>query len=150
MLWSRPCTGLENPPVADCSFDPSNLPRQISEPAAAYRGKHAVTDLQRLVLLALQASVFCIVFGFGLKTAPNLVSLLRRPMLLARSLVAVFVLMPLVAILPTLRSATDGGDCLDGDPRSLSPSVAAAEAFAGGRRHITRSGWWLSFRSLPS
>jgi bile acid:Na+ symporter, BASS family len=59
-----------------------------------------VTDLQRLVLLALQASVFCIVFGFGLKTAPeDLVSLLRRPMLLARSLVAVFVLMPLVAIL---------------------------------------------------
>ena len=42
----------ENPPVADCSFDPSNLPRQISEPAAAPVGKHAVTDLQRLVLLA--------------------------------------------------------------------------------------------------
>ena len=85
---------------AGCLFDASNLPLEINEPAAACRGTHAVTDLQRLVLLALQASVFCIVFGFGLKTtAEDLLSLLRRPLVLARSLVAVFVLMPLVAIL---------------------------------------------------
>jgi BASS family bile acid:Na+ symporter len=59
-----------------------------------------VTSLQQLVLLALQASVFCIVFGFGLKTtAEDLLDLLRRPLLLARALVAVFVLMPLVAVL---------------------------------------------------
>jgi bile acid:Na+ symporter, BASS family len=59
-----------------------------------------VTGLQQLVLLALQASVFCIVFGFGLKTtAQDLVSLLRRPLWLAKALVAVFVLMPLVVIL---------------------------------------------------
>ena len=59
-----------------------------------------MTDLQRLVLFALQASVLCIVFGFGLKTtARDLSSLLRRPLWLARALVAVFLLMPLVVVL---------------------------------------------------
>jgi BASS family bile acid:Na+ symporter len=87
-------------PIAGSQFAANDTPRATGERAAECRGKWTVTDLQRLVLIALQASVFCIVFGFGLKTTPeDLVSLLRRPLLLARSLVAVFVVMPLVAIL---------------------------------------------------
>jgi BASS family bile acid:Na+ symporter len=61
-----------------------------------------VTNLQPLALLALQISVFCTVFGFGLKTRLDDVSILwRRPVLLARSFVAVFVMMPIVAVLLT-------------------------------------------------
>jgi BASS family bile acid:Na+ symporter len=53
----------------------------------------------RIVLLALQLSVVCTVFGFGLKaTFADLLYLLRRPGLLTRSLLAVFVAMPLVAV----------------------------------------------------
>jgi BASS family bile acid:Na+ symporter len=52
------------------------------------------------VLLALQVSVVCTVFGFGLKAAPaDLFDLFRRPTWLLRALLAVFVIMPLVAIL---------------------------------------------------
>ena len=57
-------------------------------------------DLKQLVLLALQASVVCTVFGFGLKTSTDdLWYLIRRPGLLVRSLLAVFVVMPVVAVL---------------------------------------------------
>jgi len=52
-----------------------------------------------LILLALQVSVFCTVFGFGLSTATtDVLYLIRRPGLLARSLFAMFVVMPAVAI----------------------------------------------------
>jgi BASS family bile acid:Na+ symporter len=52
-----------------------------------------------LILLALQVSVFCTVFGFGLHTATSdVLYLIRRPALLARSLFAMFVVMPAVAI----------------------------------------------------
>jgi bile acid:Na+ symporter, BASS family len=55
---------------------------------------------RELVLLALVLSILCTVFGFGLKaTWDDLLYLLRRPGLLLRSLVAVNVLMPLVAVL---------------------------------------------------
>jgi BASS family bile acid:Na+ symporter len=44
-------------------------------------------------------SVLCTVFGFGLKaTLDDVVFLLRRPALLARSLLAMFVLVPMVAV----------------------------------------------------
>jgi BASS family bile acid:Na+ symporter len=57
-------------------------------------------DLKQLVVLALQASVISTVVGFGLKTRQGDLSyLLRRPGLLVRSLVAVFVVMPVVAVL---------------------------------------------------
>jgi BASS family bile acid:Na+ symporter len=57
-------------------------------------------DLKQLVILALQASVLCTVFGFGLKTSTDdLWYLIRRPGLLVRSLLAVFVVMPVVAVL---------------------------------------------------
>src|SRR5262245_42156877 len=71
-------------------------------------------DLKQLVLLALQVSILSIVFGFGLKATPaDLMYLVRRPGLLLRSLLAVFVIMPIVAILlvrmfdfpPTVRAA---------------------------------------------
>ena len=60
-------------------------------------------DLKQLVILALQMSVLCTVFGFGLKTTTRELSyVIRRPGLLARSLLAVFVVMPVVAVLLSL------------------------------------------------
>src|SRR4030095_8346268 len=59
-------------------------------------------DLKRLAL-AFDVSVFFTVLGFGLKTTlADLLSLWRRPALLARSLVAVFVVMPVAAVLLAL------------------------------------------------
>ena len=56
--------------------------------------------LQQAVVLALQASVLLTVFGFGLRaTVSELLYLLRRPWLLARSLVAMFVVMPIIAVI---------------------------------------------------
>jgi BASS family bile acid:Na+ symporter len=52
-----------------------------------------------LIMLALQASVFLMVFGFGLDaTLGDVLYVVRRPGLFARSLVAMFVIMPAVAI----------------------------------------------------
>ena len=60
-------------------------------------------DLKQIVILALQVSIVCTVFGFGLKTTiDDLLYLIRRPGLLARSLLAVFVVMPVVAVLLSL------------------------------------------------
>jgi bile acid:Na+ symporter, BASS family len=56
-------------------------------------------DLKQLVLFALQISIFTTVLGLGLTaTTGDLLYLWRRPGLLARSLLAMLVLMPLVAI----------------------------------------------------
>lgn len=56
-------------------------------------------DLKQLVMLAVQVSIICMVFGFGLKaTSEDLLYLVRRPGLLARSLLAVFIIMPIVAV----------------------------------------------------
>ena len=56
-------------------------------------------DLKQLVMLALQVSIVATVFGFGLRaTFQDLLYLLRRPGLLARSLLAMFVIMPVVAV----------------------------------------------------
>jgi BASS family bile acid:Na+ symporter len=56
-------------------------------------------DLKHIVVLALQVSIFCTVFAFGLKTTTDdLMYLIRRPGLLLRSLLAVFVIMPIVAV----------------------------------------------------
>ena len=55
--------------------------------------------IRQVVLLALQVSIIGTVFGFGLNTtARDLLYLFRRPGLLARSLLAVFVIMPAVAV----------------------------------------------------
>ena len=56
-------------------------------------------DLKQIILLAVQVSIICVVFGFGLKaTSEDLLYLIRRPGLLARSLLAVFIIMPIVAV----------------------------------------------------
>ena len=55
--------------------------------------------LQQAVILVLQVSVLLTVFGFGLQATPHdLLYLKRRPSLLARSLLAMFVVMPIVAV----------------------------------------------------
>ena len=57
-------------------------------------------DLKQVVILALQVSIFCIVFGFGLRTTlDDFRYLFQRPGLLFRSLLAVLVIMPIVAVL---------------------------------------------------
>ena len=56
-------------------------------------------DAKQLVILAFQISIVCTVFGFGLQTRlSDLLYLVRQPGLLARSLIAVFVIMPVVAV----------------------------------------------------
>jgi BASS family bile acid:Na+ symporter len=56
-------------------------------------------ELKQMVMLALQVSILCTVFGFGLQaTGEDLLYLVRRPGLLARSLLSVFVIMPAVAV----------------------------------------------------
>ena len=57
-------------------------------------------DLKQLVMLALQVSILLTVFGFGLKaTVEDLLYLVRRPGLFVRAILAVFVIMPIVAVL---------------------------------------------------
>jgi BASS family bile acid:Na+ symporter len=54
--------------------------------------------LAQLVPVLLQVSVGLVVFGLGLRSAPaDLVHLLRRPSLLVRSVLSMYVVMPLVA-----------------------------------------------------
>jgi BASS family bile acid:Na+ symporter len=56
-------------------------------------------DVRQFVLLALQVSIVATVFGFGLNATPaDLRSLFARPRLLLRSLLAVLVIMPIVAL----------------------------------------------------
>jgi hypothetical protein len=56
--------------------------------------------LAQLVMLALPASIILTVFGFGLQTTlTDVVSLTRRPSLLLRSGLAMFVIMPVLALL---------------------------------------------------
>jgi bile acid:Na+ symporter, BASS family len=59
-------------------------------------------SLRMIVGLALKVSIMLTVFGFGLHaTRDDLLYLLRRPRVLVRSLVAMFVVMPVFAILMT-------------------------------------------------
>ena len=56
-------------------------------------------DPKHLVILAFQISIVCTVFGYGLKTTlDDLLYVVRSPGLLVRSLIAVFVIMPVVAV----------------------------------------------------
>src|SRR5262245_48543773 len=55
--------------------------------------------IKSLLLLAVQISILTTVFGFGLRaTADDLLYVVRRPGLLARSLLAVFVFFPLLTL----------------------------------------------------
>lgn len=56
-------------------------------------------ELKQLVVVAFQVSLFVLVFGYGLRAEfTDLSYLFRRPALLARSLIAVLVVMPVVAV----------------------------------------------------
>jgi BASS family bile acid:Na+ symporter len=71
-------------------------------------------DLKHLVLLTLQVSIIVTVLGFGLvATAEDILALVRRPGLLVRSLIAMFVVIPFVAVvlihLFSLTQAVDVG-----------------------------------------
>ncbi len=55
--------------------------------------------IQQLLMLALQTSILLTVFGFGLQaTLDDVLHLLRRPSLLGRSLAAMFLFMPVLAV----------------------------------------------------
>ena len=55
--------------------------------------------LQQVIELALKASILMTVFAFGLRASVgDVVSVLRRPWLLTRSLIAMFVVMPILAL----------------------------------------------------
>ncbi|MCC6193005.1 MAG: bile acid:sodium symporter [Burkholderiales bacterium] len=57
-------------------------------------------DTKHLILLALQVAIFATVFGFGLQAKLDDVAyILRRPGLLLRSLLAMFVVMPILVVL---------------------------------------------------
>ena len=59
-------------------------------------------NLQQLIMLCLQASIFLTVFGFGLQaTTDDVLYVVLRPAVLARSFVAMFVIMPLIAVIIT-------------------------------------------------
>ena len=63
---------------------------------------------RELVMLALVVSILCSVFGFGLQgTWDDVVYVFRRPGLLVRSLLAVFVVMPALVVL-LVRPSTSG------------------------------------------
>ena len=55
-------------------------------------------NMQQLVMLAIRTSIVLTVFGFGLDaTLDDVLDVIRRPGLLVRSLVAMFIVMPVVA-----------------------------------------------------
>jgi BASS family bile acid:Na+ symporter len=56
-------------------------------------------DRKQVIVLALQASIFLTVFSFGLRARwTDVLSIVRQPGKLLRSLVSLFVVMPLVAV----------------------------------------------------
>jgi BASS family bile acid:Na+ symporter len=55
--------------------------------------------LQQLVLLSIQVSIFLTVFSYGLRARmQDLLYVVRRPWVMARSLLALFVIMPIAAV----------------------------------------------------
>ena len=56
-------------------------------------------SVKTLLLIAIQISILATVFGFGLRaTVDDLLYVVRRPRLLARSLLAVFVIVPVLTV----------------------------------------------------
>ena len=59
-------------------------------------------ELQQAIMLVVQVSIFLTVFGYGLQaTTDDALYVARRPLVLARSLLAMFVIMPVVAVVIT-------------------------------------------------
>ena len=98
-------------------------------------------DFKQLVIVALQVSILSTVFGFGLKTtAEDMLYLVRRPGLLVRSLIAVFLIVPVVAVV--LDMMFDLRPTLEVVLVSLSlspvpPLLPIKESKAGGQRSYT-------------
>ena len=69
-------------------------------------------DTQQLIILALKGAILGTVFGYGLKaTVDDLMHLVRRPLLLLRSVLSVLVIMPVLTVVMVkildLRMATE-------------------------------------------
>ena len=88
-------------------------------------------------------SIVATVFGLGLKATPaDLLYLIRKPSLLIRSLVSVFVLMPLVAMAAgaLVRLRIDECDCLGGACDLACAAAASAQGRESGRPRLLLSG----------
>ena len=99
--------------------------------------------IQQILILALQTSILLTVFGFGLRAdVDDVLYLVRRPSLLSRSLLAMFLFVPLVAWC-WLASSTSavGRDRVDG-ALYLPGATAPAE-------EETREGGGTSRMRLP-
>ena len=100
-----------------------------------------IVDCCQLVIVALQVSILSTVFGFGLKTtSEDMLYLVRRPGLLVRSLISVFLIVPLVAVV--LDVVFDFRRTLEVVFVSLSlspvpPLLPIKESKAGGQRSYT-------------
>ena len=85
-------------------------------------------DFKQLVIVALQVSILSTVFGFGLKTTfEDMLYLVRRPGLLVRSLISVFLIVPVVAVVldRSLRLQTDAGNRVSGPVALARPAALA-------------------------
>ena len=74
----------------------------VGDARSVAREERCDMGIQQIVLLVLQLSIVCIVFSLGLMSTPaDLLYLWRRPGLLLRSLLAMLVVMPVVAVVLT-------------------------------------------------
>jgi bile acid:Na+ symporter, BASS family len=59
-------------------------------------------NLHQAIMIIIQVSIFLTVFGYGLQaTGEDALYLVRRPLVLVRSFIAMFVIMPIVAVVLT-------------------------------------------------
>ena len=120
-----------------CSTGAGRRPTIIGAGQARFE-QHQHHGFQTLVIVALQVSILSTVFGFGLKTrSEDMLYLVRRPGLLVRSLIAVFLIVPVVAIV--LDMMFDFRPTLEVVLVALSlspvpPLLPAKESKAGGQR----------------
>src|SRR5262245_61527320 len=88
-----------------CSSLPSVRPTRgrrswtpFSKLRSCSSSRFTAMDLKQLVMLGLQVSIVCTVFGYGLKTTTAaLLDVLRRPALLVRSVICVLLIVPALA-----------------------------------------------------
>jgi BASS family bile acid:Na+ symporter len=95
-------------------------------------------NLQALIMLVFQASILLTVFGFGLRaTTDDLLYVARRPRLLARSLLSMFVVMPIVSALMVVTfnlPRTTEIELIALAISAVPPLLPGKETRAGGRR----------------
>jgi BASS family bile acid:Na+ symporter len=95
-------------------------------------------NLQTLIMLVFQASILLTVFGFGLRaTTDDLLYVARRPRLLARSLLSMFVVMPIVSAFMVVTfnlPRTTEIELIALAISAVPPLLPGKETRAGGRR----------------